>query len=169
MHSRELPMLKVYPELPSPCGHLHTHLLTLDQSHCSQLGYESVLYTFLILRICVRFLLLGHLITLVYWLFTHLCLILNCKFQAPLASSQALSSPCPVAHSQSTVFLSHQPYFNYSGSLPTSRYLYTFQSLKEQLYLLLFIITLQNFIQVTDYLTGYSLREIVNKKRTNLI
>lgn len=165
MHSWELHVLKVCPELPSPRGHLlDTHLLTLDQSHCSQLGCESVLYTFLILRICVRFLLLGHLITLVYWLFTLLCLILNCKFQGPLASSQALSSPCPMAHSRSTVFLSHQPCFNYSGSPPTSRYLYTFLSLKEQLYLL-FLITLQNFIQVTDYLTRHLLREIVNKKK----
>lgn len=101
-------------------SHLDTHAFSPWTIYCSQIEHFSVSYAFLMPRIWVRFFLFGHLITLVYWLCICLYMIKNCKFQGLLASSQARSALCPMAHSQYRIFLSHCPTFSYSAFPPTS-------------------------------------------------
>lgn len=117
----------------------------------------------------VRFLVLDHLITLAYWLFSHLYLILHCNVPGPLASSQALSPCCPEARPQSIVSPSHWPPVNCSALLLTSGHLCTFSSLKEWLCLFPSMIIVQNSTQRTDYPTVCLVREILNTKVISLI
>lgn len=141
-HLWGLHLLRLCPELPSSPAHPHTRApspwtisrLTIQTS-------VSLFFTPSSSPKSVRFLLFDHLIMLVYWLYKCGYLILNCRFQGPLASSPVLSPLCPVGHSQSSIFLSHWPSFSYSAFPPTSADLYTFLSLKEQMYALQSLIT----------------------------